>query len=63
MSEVNEMKFIYVFNTKDRDKLQNTGFILLKEDERNSVYVFATDDSLNFALDDMSYLRSDILTF
>lgn len=58
-------KFIYVFDTAARDKLSNAGFLLLKSDERNSVYVFSNDSSLRFALDavDVSFIMSDTLTF
>ena len=57
------MKFIYVFSKKDKETLQKAGFILLKEDERNDMYVFNRNDTLTFALADMSYLTSDTLTF
>ena len=57
------MKFIYVFSKKDKETLQKAGFILLKEDEKNDMYVFNRNDTLTFALADMSYLTSDTLTF
>lgn len=62
--EVNDyMKFIYVFNKDDRDVLLKAGFTLLKEDTRNSIYVFGKSNSLTFALTEVSYIESDTLTF
>lgn len=57
------MKFIYVFNTEDRDKLKSYGFALLKADDHNSTYVFVADDTLKFALNDITYATSNTLTF
>lgn len=62
--EVNDyMKFIYVFSKDDRDVLLKAGFTLLKEDTRNSIYVFGKSNSLIFALTEVSYIESDTLTF
>lgn len=62
--EVNDyMKFIYVFSKDDRDVLLKAGFTLLKEDTRNSIYVFGKSNSLTFALTEVSYIESDTLTF
>lgn len=55
--------FIYVFSTADRDKLLGGGFLLLREDADNSIYVFRADDKLCFLLSDISYLTSNTLTF
>lgn len=57
------MKFIYVFSKDDRDILIKSGFTLLKEDTRNSIYVFGKSNSLTFALTEVSYIESDTLTF
>ena len=57
------MKFIYVFSSEAKERLQNAGFTLLKEDPRNSIYVFGMNNTLNFALADVSYIESDTLTF
>lgn len=57
------MKFIYVFSTEDRDKLVKAGLTLLKEDTNNSIYVFGKNNSLTFALADVSYVETDTLTF
>lgn len=58
-------KFIYVFNAAARDKLAQAGFLLLKEDEWNSIYVFTVGDTMNFSdvLSEVSYIESDTLTF
>lgn len=56
-------KFIYVFTEKERDALLNAGFILLKDDPANSIFVFVFDGRLRFALDDISYIETDTLTF
>lgn len=62
--EVNDyMKFIYVFSKDDRDILLKAGFTLLKEDIRNSIYVFDKSNSLTFALTEVSYIESNTLTF
>lgn len=57
--------FIYVFDSAARDMLLQAGFLLLKEDEQNSVYVFANDSTLKFSetLSDHSHVLSDNLTF
>ena len=57
------MKFIYVFTDQDRDELLSRGYILLKEDKSNQIYIFSYDgkeenfDSLNL------YCFSNVLTF
>lgn len=64
-------KFVYVFNTDDRDKLLNAGMTILKDDAKNMVFVFSTDDNfsiqgLEFKLDKAGiseYMESDTLTF
>lgn len=64
-------KFVYVFNTDDRDKLLNAGMTMLKDDAKNMVFVFSTDDNfsiqgLEFKLDKAGiseYMESDTLTF
>ena len=56
-------KFIYVFSQSDRDKMLFKGFLLLKSDPNNNMYVFLNGGDL--ALDDLdiSYILSDRLTF
>ncbi len=56
---------IYVFDTASRDELLRAGFLMLKEDERNGIWVFAADDTLQFNLDSATfrYVDSNTLTF
>lgn len=56
-------KFIYVFNEKSRDELIAAGFRLLKCDNKNEVYVFASQQEMAFELSDISFVCSDTLTF
>lgn len=57
------MKFIYVFEPDAKEKLLALGFQLLKEDAGNNIYVFEANESLQFGLDDISFMYSDKLTF
>ena len=58
------MRFIYVMNSKDKNKLEALGYNLLKADTNNSVFVFENKMNLNFELDeDIQYVLSDTLTF
>lgn len=58
------MRFIYVMNSKDKDKLEALGYNLLKEDTNNSIFVFENKMNLNFELDEeIQYVLSDTLTF
>lgn len=58
------MRFIYVMNSNDRDKLESLGYNLLKSDLNNSVFVFENKINLNFELDEnIQYVLSDTLTF
>ena len=56
-------KFIYVFDEKSRDELIAAGLRLLKSDKKNDVYVFANRNDMAFELSDISFVRSDTLTF
>lgn len=58
-------KFIYVFDTAAKVVLLQAGFLLLKADEKNSIYIFAFDDKLNFEemSGGFSYITSNTLTF
>lgn len=56
-------QFIYVFDAKDRDRLLNDGFMLLKSDDDGSLFIFAADDSEDYDFGDMSYVMSNTLTF
>lgn len=57
------MKFIYVFNSKDKDTLESAGYKMLKADDKNSVYVFKAEDRLAFALSNVNFIPSNTLTF
>lgn len=57
------MPFVCVFNEVDRDKLANSGFIIVLDDKKNGVFLFARDQSLEFILADMDYCQTDKLTF
>lgn len=57
--------FIYVFDASARDRLAEAGFLLLKKDEANEVYVFANDDTerLMAMRPEFSYVLSGSLSF
>lgn len=55
-------RFIYVFNTEARDRVQSLGFHLLQSDEFQHIYIFINDDKLDITKADVSYLTSDSLT-
>jgi len=58
------LRFIYVMNSKDKDKLEALGYNLLKADTNNSIFVFENKMNLNFELDEeIQYVLSDTLTF
>jgi len=56
-------KFIYVFSEADRDRLLRAGYVLMKEDVQNATYVFCSDNRLSYALEDISCVFSDTLSF
>lgn len=57
-------KIIYVFSESDKQTLIDNGFIMLKEDRDNSVYMFAMNDTLVFDIGELDeYMLSDTLTF
>lgn len=56
-------KFLYVFNKEARDRLLEANYTLLKSDEKNETYVFANQMDMTFALADISYVRSNTLSF
>lgn len=56
-------KFLYVFSTASRDTLLAANYTLLKSDEENEIYVFANQADMTFALSDISFIRSNTLTF
>ena len=56
-------KLIYVFSKADRDKMLLNGFLLLKSDEQNKMYVFLNEEHSSPEGLDISYILSDKLTF
>ena len=56
-------KFIYVFSKSARDSLLAANYTLLKSDEQNEIYVFANQNGMTFVLADISFIRSNTLTF
>lgn len=56
-------KFIYVFSQSDRDKMLLNGFLLLKSDEQNKMYVFLNEGHSSPEGLDISYILSEKLTF
>lgn len=58
------MKFIYIFNNSDKERLVKSGYKLLKEDNINSIYVFESSTELSFAEQGVEkYVFSNVLTF
>lgn len=56
-------KFLYVFDKESRDELLHAGYKLLKSDKKNDVYIFANRNDMAFDLADISFIRTDTLTF
>lgn len=56
-------KFIYVFTPEDCEKLLSSGHTLIKEDRKNSIFVFDNSETYVFDIDDLIYVMSDTLTF
>ena len=58
-------KFIYVFTVKDRDLLVNSGLTPFKEDKKNNMFIFLSEEVTNAGvpLDGVIYIYSDILTY
>lgn len=60
-------KFICVFTDEAKTLLLQNGFRLLKEDVHNKMYVFENNERrserMSFALDQVSYILTDTLTF
>ena len=56
-------KFIYVFDENAKDALIKAGFVMLKNDEESSLFIFIVDDSIHFDFSGIEYVVSDTLTF
>ncbi len=63
------MHFIYVMSAKDKDEMLSLGYSLVKEDTRNSMWVFQNKDTTTFACEDeisgagIKFVLSSTLTF
>lgn len=58
------MKFIYVLSPEHRDEMIAAGYVLLKEDKANKIWVFENAVPCNFSLAfDFPHVLSDTLTF
>lgn len=57
------MKFIYVFDASVKEQLLALGYVLLKEDAAQSIYVFEANSSMQFSLPEADLVYSDTLTF
>lgn len=55
--------FIYVFDENAKNKLLDMQFKMLKADDKNNIYIFVNEGRKNFAIDDISYVMSNTLTF
>ena len=61
------MNFIYVMSVKDKNKMVSLGYDLIREDTRNSMWVFKNKDT--FACEDeisgagIKFVLSNTLTF
>lgn len=55
--------FIYVMDVESKDKLINLGYELLKNDEKNTIWVFSNKEDRQFDSLDIPCVVSDVLTF
>lgn len=56
-------KFIYVFNKETADTLVTQGFNLVKNNEKNNVYVFENNPKLKLTFSKKDFVFSNTLTF
>lgn len=63
------MRFVYVMSEKDKDKMLEMGFFLIRQDSRNHIWVFKNKDVTSFSdVDEVSdaginFVLSDTLMF
>lgn len=58
------MKFVYVLSPESRDELLAAGYVLLKEDKNNKIWVFENAASGKYSMTfDFPHVLSDVLTF
>lgn len=56
-------KYIYVFDDTTKQKLIDAGFDLVVSNTEKSIFVFRNKRQLSFALKNISYVPSNVLTF
>lgn len=56
-------KFLYVFSKDARGKLLDKGLKLIKEDDKNEVYIFINDQKASFDLGGVFFMPSDTIAF
>lgn len=55
--------FLYVTDVESKNKLIARGYLLLKSNERENIWVFANQKLAKFDNSDIKYVVSDVLTF
>ena len=56
-------KFIYVFDEDARNLMLKAGFVLLRGDVKNGIYVFANDNRLQFSFNGMEHIVTNTMSF
>ena len=56
-------EFIYLFSEADRDAFLAKGFVLLKSDDVNKMYVFKNTDDIWFDCKKTDCVLSNVITF
>ncbi len=63
------VRFIYTMSEQDKDKMISLGYVLMKEDKRNRMWVFQNKESETFSSEDelfkagIRFALSNTLTF
>ena len=63
------MHFIYVMSEQDKDKMISLGYMMMKEDTRNHIWVFKARDTEKFSSNEeiskagIHFILSNTLTF
>lgn len=55
--------FIYVFDKESRDKMISLGYEMIKENPRDSIYVFENKNTFVFEKNEIQFVLSDTITF
>lgn len=56
-------KFFYVFSKDARDELLAAGYMIIKNDEHNNMYIFENKKNLTFDKKKVKHLETNTLTF